>query len=138
MRHLFLPAALSAGPSEENSADLPQDKLAALSGGSSSIVAHAALPSSTQWADEVGTDAHGDHWSINTAWRAPIITGMISLWGDTHGSVGAQRLYAAAPSNFLSITNGANGTCTALFFCTAQAGYSGPTGPGIPQGFGGF
>jgi len=73
-----------------------------------------------------------------TSVSAPIITGMIALSGHTQGSVGAQKLYAAASSNFLKITSGSNGTCTALFLCTAQAGYSGPTGLGIPQGLGGF
>ena len=73
-----------------------------------------------------------------TSVSAPIITGMIALSGHTQGSVGAQRLYAAASSNFLKITSGSNGTCKALFLCTAQAGYSGPTGLGIPQGLGGF
>jgi F0F1-type ATP synthase membrane subunit c/vacuolar-type H+-ATPase subunit K len=73
-----------------------------------------------------------------TSVSAPIITGIISLSGDTQGSVGAQKLYAAASSNFLKITSGSNGTCAALFLCTAQGGYSGPTGLGIPQGLGGF
>jgi subtilase family serine protease len=73
-----------------------------------------------------------------TSVSAPIITGMIALSGHTQGSVGAQKLYAAASSNFLKITSGSNGKCTALFLCTAQAGYSGPTGLGIPQGLGGF
>jgi hypothetical protein len=73
-----------------------------------------------------------------TSVSAPIITGIIALSGHTQGSVGAQKLYAAAASNFLKVTSGSNGTCAVQFLCNAQAGYSGPTGLGIPQGLGGF
>lgn len=74
-----------------------------------------------------------------TSVAAPIISGMLALSGKSQGTfMGAQPLYAAASSNFLKVTSGSNGTCSLLVLCTAQTGYNGPTGLGVPQGLGAF
>lgn len=76
-----------------------------------------------------------------TSVSAPIITGLFALSGKTQGAaagMGAQPLYGAASSNFLKVTSGSNGTCSPQFLCTAETGYSGPAGLGVPQGLGGF
>jgi len=32
------------------------------------------------------------------------------------------------------VTSGSNGKCAVAYYCTAQAGYDGPTGLGTPNG----
>jgi hypothetical protein len=45
--------------------------------------------------------------------------------------------YAHASSLF-DVTSGSNGTCTTAKWCTAGAGWDGPTGLGTPNGTGAF
>ena len=78
-------------------------------------------------------------WTVvgGTSVAAPIITGMYALSGDTARDFGAQALYASRWA-FAPVTSGSNGWCVVSYLCTAQAGYSGPTGLGVPQGLSGF
>jgi hypothetical protein len=36
------------------------------------------------------------------------------------------------------VTSGSNGSCSVAYFCTAEAGYDGPTGLGTPDGTAAF
>ncbi|MEA3065511.1 MAG: hypothetical protein QOJ27_1963 [Sphingomonadales bacterium] len=71
-----------------------------------------------------------------TSVSAPIIAGIYGVTG--HGAAnGAANIYANA--NLLNdVTSGTNGTCGGTYFCTAGAGYDGPTGLGTPNGTGPF
>jgi subtilase family serine protease len=79
-------------------------------------------------------------WTVagGTSVAAPIITGMFALSGQTEVKSGAAPLYAAASTNFLSVTSGSNGNCWPSYLCNAGSGVYGPAGVGIPQGLGGF
>jgi len=72
-----------------------------------------------------------------TSVSAPIIGGMYGAKGV--GPINAAAgIYAAAASNFNDVTSGSNGSCGGTYFCTAGAGYDGPTGRGTPAGTGGL
>jgi hypothetical protein len=73
----------------------------------------------------------------NTAASA-IIAGAYALAGTpASDSYPASYLYANA-AGLYDITTGSNGTCTPAYFCTAGAGYDGPTGLGTPDGVSAF
>jgi subtilase family serine protease len=78
-------------------------------------------------------------WTVvgGTSVSAPIIAGMYALSGDTSRGFGAQTLYASRWA-FAPVTSGSNGWCAIAYLCSAQTGYSGPTGLGVPQGLSGF
>jgi subtilase family serine protease len=71
-----------------------------------------------------------------TSVSAPLIAGIYGVTG--HGAAnGAANIYANA--NLLNdVTSGTNGSCGGTYFCTAGAGYDGPTGLGTPNGTGPF
>jgi subtilase family serine protease len=70
-----------------------------------------------------------------TSVASPIIAGVYALNG---GPVN----YGANPYSDLGalndVTSGSNGNCGGSYFCTAGAGYDGPTGLGTPNGSGAF
>jgi subtilase family serine protease len=78
-------------------------------------------------------------WTVagGTSVAAPIITGLYALSGDTNRDFGAQELYGSRWA-FAPVTSGSNGWCALAYLCTAQQGYSGPAGIGVPQGLAGF
>jgi subtilase family serine protease len=77
-----------------------------------------------------------------TSVAAPLIAGVV---GSTGAGIDPSTVYArvaANPGLVFDVTSGNNGTCTSTggkhYFCTAQAGYDGPTGLGTPVGSGAF
>lgn len=67
------------------------------------------------------------------------------LIGGIYGAIGigpvnaAQKIWASRGTAALNdITVGTNGACGGTYFCTAGAGYDGPTGNGTPSGSGAF
>jgi subtilase family serine protease len=70
-----------------------------------------------------------------TSVSAPLIGG---IYGNTgHTPTGAATIYANS-SQLNDVTSGTNGSCGGTYFCTAGAGYDGPTGLGTPNGPGPF
>lgn len=70
-----------------------------------------------------------------TSVSAPLIGG---IYGNTgHTPTGAATIYANK-SQLNDVTSGTNGSCGGTYFCTAGAGYDGPTGNGTPNGTGPF
>lgn len=66
-----------------------------------------------------------------TSVAAPLIGG---IYGSTgHTPTGAATIYANKAS-LNDVTSGTNGSCGGTYFCTAGAGYDGPTGNGTPNG----
>jgi Ricin-type beta-trefoil lectin domain len=69
-----------------------------------------------------------------TSAASPIIAAVYALGGTpAAGTYPASYPYAHTSSLF-DVTSGADGSCTTAYFCTAQAGYDGPTGLGTPDG----
>ncbi|MCA1654562.1 MAG: hypothetical protein ABR588_07185 [Sphingomicrobium sp.] len=66
-----------------------------------------------------------------TSVSAPLIGGIYGVTG--HTPTGAQSIYANKAS-LNDVTSGTNGSCGGTYFCTAGAGYDGPTGNGTPSG----
>jgi subtilase family serine protease len=84
------------------------------------------------------TTRRASGWLVfgGTSVSAPIIAGIYGVTG--HGAAnGAANIYANA-SLLNDVTSGTNGTCGGTYFCTAGAGYDGPTGLGTPNGTGPF
>lgn len=72
-----------------------------------------------------------------TSLGAPIVAAIYALAGNAGKVVSGSHSYAHASSLF-DVQQGANGTCSPAYLCTAAAGYDGPTGIGSPQGVKGF
>ena len=70
-----------------------------------------------------------------TSVSAPLIGGIYGVTG--HTPTGAATIYANK-SQLNDVTSGTNGSCGGTYFCTAGAGYDGPTGNGTPNGPGPF
>ena len=67
-----------------------------------------------------------------TSVAAPLIGG---IYGEKNDAVNySNGVYTASTSAFHDITSGSNGSCGGTYFCTAGAGYDGPTGRGTPNG----
>jgi subtilase family serine protease len=71
-----------------------------------------------------------------TSVAAPIIAGVYGLAGNA-ASIDNNFPYAHASSLF-DVTSGSNGSCPTSQWCTARAGWDGPTGLGTPNGTGAF
>jgi subtilase family serine protease len=71
-----------------------------------------------------------------TSASAPIIAGVYALAGN-EASIDNNYPYTHS-SSFFDVTSGSNGTCPTSQWCTARAGWDGPTGLGTPNGTGGF
>lgn len=72
-----------------------------------------------------------------TSVSAPLIGGIYGALG-LGAANGSSKIYAAPSSAFNDVTVGSNGSCGGTYFCTAGAGYDGPTGRGTPAGSGAF
>jgi subtilase family serine protease len=84
------------------------------------------------------TSRNASAWLVfgGTSVSAPLIGGIYGVTG--HGSAnGAASIYANA-GLLNDVTSGSNGSCGGTYFCTAGAGYDGPTGLGTPNGTGPF
>jgi subtilase family serine protease len=76
---------------------------------------------------------NGSSWQVygGTSVAAPLIAG---IYGNNGGAVsyGSNPYGDAAMLN--DVVMGSNGSCTVAYFCSAGAGYDGPTGLGTPNG----
>ena len=69
-----------------------------------------------------------------TSLSAPVVAAIFALAGDHR-----RTAYVYAQRDALhDVQKGSNGTCSVHYFCTARAGYDGPTGLGTPHGLGAF
>ncbi|MEQ7873578.1 S53 family peptidase [Sphingomonas sp. ASV193] len=77
-------------------------------------------------------------WMVfgGTSVASPLIGGMYGVTGKTAN--GASTIFADSASGFNDVTSGSNGSCGGTYFCTAGAGYDGPTGRGTPIGVAGL
>jgi subtilase family serine protease len=71
-----------------------------------------------------------------TSVASPIIAGVYGLAGNA-ASVNNNYPYSHTGSLF-DVTSGSNGSCPTSQWCTARAGWDGPTGLGTPNGTGAF
>ncbi|MFG2885336.1 putative Ig domain-containing protein [Streptomyces sp. NPDC048297] len=82
----------------------------------------------------------GSGWAVygGTSASAPIVAGVYALAG-TPGSADYPAKYPYQHTgNLYDVTSGNNGSCSPSYFCTAGAGYDGPTGWGTPNGTAAF
>lgn len=79
------------------------------------------------------SSSRGSAWLVfgGTSVAAPLIAGIYGIGG--HVQNGASSLYQNA-GELNDVTSGSNGRCSGTYFCTAKAGYDGPTGLGTPNG----
>ena len=79
------------------------------------------------------TTRRASGWMVfgGTSVSAPLIGGIYGVTG--HTPTGAASIYANKAS-LNDVTSGSNGSCGGTYFCTAGAGYDGPTGNGTPNG----
>jgi hypothetical protein len=72
-----------------------------------------------------------------TSAAAPFVAGIEGLSNSNAIAAGAEVFYASATA-FNDVVEGSNGSCTPPaeneYWCTAAAGYDGPTGAGTPSG----
>jgi subtilase family serine protease len=71
-----------------------------------------------------------------TSVASPIIAGVYGLAGNA-SSINNNYPYQHA-SSLYDVTSGSNGSCPTSQWCTARAGWDGPTGLGTPNGTGAF
>ncbi|MCZ1013170.1 S53 family peptidase [Streptomyces albulus] len=79
-------------------------------------------------------------WNVygGTSASAPFIAGVYALAG-TPGASDTPASYPYTHTSALNdVTNGANGSCSPSYLCTAGDGYDGPTGLGTPNGTAAF
>ncbi|HEY3811606.1 MAG TPA: S53 family peptidase [Caulobacteraceae bacterium] len=72
-------------------------------------------------------------WMVfgGTSVAAPLVAG---VYGVNGGSVNYGSNPYGATTALNDVTSGSNGSCGGTYFCTAGAGYDGPTGLGTPNG----
>jgi len=80
----------------------------------------------------------GTGWLVfgGTSVSAPLIGGIYGAVGASPDA--ASKIWATSASAFHDVTSGSNGSCGGTYFCTAGAGYDGPTGMGTPNGSAAF
>jgi hypothetical protein len=71
-----------------------------------------------------------------TSVAAPLVAAVFGLAGNA-SSIDNNYPYAHA-SSLNDVTSGSNGSCPTSQWCTARAGWDGPTGLGTPNGTGAF
>lgn len=72
-----------------------------------------------------------------TSVASPLIAGVYADAGTPTASYPVTDLYSHT-SSLNDVTSGATSTCSPAYFCTAEAGYDGPTGLGTPNGLAAF
>ncbi|MGV9425273.1 hypothetical protein ACWDO7_13435 [Streptomyces sp. NPDC003656] len=82
----------------------------------------------------------GSGWAVygGTSASAPIIAGVYALAGTPGASDYPAQYPYNHTANLNDVTSGSNGSCSTSYFCTARAGYDGPTGWGTPNGTAAF
>ncbi|MGW0997691.1 putative Ig domain-containing protein [Streptomyces sp. NPDC002520] len=78
----------------------------------------------------------GSGWAVygGTSASAPIVAGVYALAGTPGGTDYPAKYPYQHTGNLYDVTSGSNGSCSPSYFCTAGAGYDGPTGWGTPNG----
>jgi hypothetical protein len=79
-------------------------------------------------------------WNVygGTSAAAPIIAGVYALAGTPAATDYPAAYPYRSPNQLWDVTAGSNGTCAVNYYCSAVAGYDGPTGLGTPHGVAGF
>ncbi|WP_330458084.1 hypothetical protein OIB37_14965 [Streptomyces sp. NBC_00820] len=82
----------------------------------------------------------GSGWAVygGTSASAPIIAGVYALAGTPGATDYPAKYPYSHTANLNDVTTGNNGSCSTSYFCTARAGYDGPTGWGTPNGTAAF
>jgi subtilase family serine protease len=92
--------------------------------------------------DTMETGESFDGWVVlgGTSVAAPIIAATYALGGASAASLKDGSYSYTHTGDLNDVTTGADGSCapSALYFCTAEIGYDGPTGNGTPNGTGAF
>jgi hypothetical protein len=79
-------------------------------------------------------------WAVygGTSAASPIIASVYALAGVPRSADDPVKYPYQHTSNLFDVTSGSTGSCSTAYFCTAQAGYDGPTGLGTPNGAAAF
>ena len=90
-----------------------------------------------------GVAVYGPITATTSGWQVYGGTSVAApLIGGIYGANGAAVNYGSTPyvykTQLFDVTTGANGSCGRTYFCTAGAGYDGPTGLGTPYGASAF
>jgi subtilase family serine protease len=103
-------------------------------------VSAAADPAHGGMAVYYPTSSKASTWAQvgGTSESSPIIAAVFALAGGVGTGVQANSVPYAHPSSLRDVISGSNGTCPTLQWCSARAGWDGPTGLGVPNGIGGF
>ncbi|MET8640853.1 putative Ig domain-containing protein [Streptomyces sp. NPDC004675] len=82
----------------------------------------------------------GSGWAVygGTSASAPIVAGVYALAGTPGATDYPAKYPYSHTGNLYDVTTGNNGSCSTSYFCTARAGYDGPTGWGTPNGTAAF
>ena len=82
----------------------------------------------------------GSGWAVygGTSASAPIVAGVYALAGAPGSADYPAKYPYSHTGNLYDVTSGNNGSCSPSYFCTAGAGYDGPTGWGTPNGTAAF
>lgn len=101
-------------------------------------VSAAADPNDGGLAVYYPTSATDSTWGQigGTSESSPIISSVYALSGNTGGY--ANAIPYGDPGDLFDVTSGSNGSCSPSQWCTARAGWDGPTGLGTPNGAGAF
>jgi subtilase family serine protease len=99
-------------------------------------VSAAANPNTGGLSVYAPTSRTASSWSQygGTSESAPIIASVYALAGGGYSNTTPY----SNPGALNDITSGSNGTCSPTQWCTARAGWDGPTGLGTPNGTGAF
>ena len=99
-------------------------------------VSAAANPNTGGLSVYAPTSRTSSTWSQygGTSESAPIIASVYALAGGGYSNTTPY----AHPGSLNDITSGSNGSCSPSQWCTARAGWDGPTGLGTPNGTGAF
>lgn len=104
-------------------------------------VAAASDPSNGGLAVYYPTSSSASTWGQfgGTSEASPIIASVYAMSGNTgSASMYANSIPYAHTGSLFDVTSGNNGTCPTAQWCTAGAGWDGPTGIGTPNGVNGF
>jgi subtilase family serine protease len=104
-------------------------------------VAAVSDPSNGGLAVYYPTSAKASTWGQfgGTSEASPIIASVYALSGNTGSAATyANSIPYAHPAALFDVTDGANGSCATVQWCTARPGWDGPTGLGTPNGTAAF
>lgn len=73
-----------------------------------------------------------------TSLSSPIIAAVFALANNYSSFSNPTEVLYNNAAGLRDIISGSNGTCAGSYLCTAESGYDGPSGLGVPSGLGGF